>query len=300
MEEYIYCIIIILVLMWYISKCFSFIGKIIKSLFLKIFKIKESIEENINEEDISEEYNEYELREKSEELYLTPVQAGVLLENSVKFHHVVATVLHFLEAGFISLKKIQKNDGTIAYRFEKKEKEFCDYYLYLPKKITPELIDKLKENKVSISEIYIIDKIVFKYYYSVNADRIYQFYDNYDDYSSLYRSSYENDEYAELSYELRKVTKIVHDEFKKLQLYKTKINLHKNKDIKTKLGQAKINQLNLYKEKIEKDTLLPERSIENIYLWGEHLIYGVAFNVCKTSIKDANDIYHGRERKTNE
>ena len=53
----------------------------------------------------------------------------------------------------------------------------------------------------------------------------------------------------------------------------------------------------LNKDKLKNDTLLSERSIENIYLWGEHLIFGVTFGVCKASINDAVDIYEDKRKK---
>lgn len=234
------------------------------------------------------------IREENYDKVLTPVQVGVLFEKKVKFNHIVATILRFLDLGFIGLQKINKTDGDIAYRFVKQNKKFCDYYLYTEANITRERVEELKKNNISISEIYIIDEIIFKYYSNVNADRIYQFYDNYDEYSKLYNNLYKKSELDEMHYNFYKVKELVYKEFKEMQL----INPINNR--KTNLWKEKLNQAKLYKEKIKNDTLLPERTIENIYLWGEHLIYGVALNVCKTSIQDAKNIYQNKERKTNE
>lgn len=41
-----------------------------------------------------------------------------------------------------------------------------------------------------------------------------------------------------------------------------------------------------YESGIKHNSLLPERSVENIYLWGEHLIFGVALDACELAIDD--------------
>lgn len=230
------------------------------------------------------------------EFYLTPIQAAMMLEDKVKNYHIIATILHFLELGFIELTKIYRKDGTFAYRFEKKEKEFCDYYSFSNRILSTNQKEKLKNNKISVSEIYIIDRIVFKYYNYVNADRIYEFYDSYDDYSKLYNNSREINELKDLDYDLKNVEKIIKEEFKEKGIHKAKRkNLY---NIKTsELFFKKSVEITEYKNKLKYDTYLSERSIENVYLWGEHLIYGVAFNVCKTSIKDAISIYEGKRKK---
>ncbi|MBQ7409819.1 MAG: hypothetical protein IJW20_00360 [Clostridia bacterium] len=230
------------------------------------------------------------------EFYLTPIQAAMMLEDKVKNYHIIATVLHFLELGLIELTKICRKDGTFAYRFEKKEKEFCDYYSFSNRVLSTEQKEKLKNNKISVSEIYIIDRIVFKYYNHVNADRIYEFYDSYDDYSKLYNNTRGINELKELDFDLRNVEKIIKEEFKEKGIHKAKRkNLFNFKT--SKLFFKKSVEVTDYKNKLKYDTYLSERSIENVYLWGEHLIYGVAFNVCKTSIKDAISIYEGKRKK---
>lgn len=240
-------------------------------------------------------YEEYTDKIELEELYLTPVQAGYLLENTVKYNHVVATILHFLDLRIITLKKIKKEDGTVAYRFEKNDTEFCNYYNFCGEKISEELIKKANKKKISLSEIFIIDRIVFKYYNYVNADRIYLLYDGIDDYSKLYNLK-EINEIDELKVNLSSVSEVINDEFEKIGILKKHNKFDKNSET-TKLGFAKKYSLYKYMQKIKNDTLLPERSIENVHLWGEHLIYGVAFNVCKTVIKDAKDIYEGKRKK---
>lgn len=231
----------------------------------------------------------------SKDIFLTPVQAGMVLENSLKNYHIIATILHFLDLELIDLTKIYRDDGTWAYRFEKKDKLFCDYNNFSGDNFSEANIKKAKDKKISVSEIYIIDKIVFKYYSFVNADRIYEFYDSIDDYSKLYNSRGIN-ELKELDYDLAKVKKIIKDELLEKGLKRSKIlpiDTFKYVD----LFNRKHNEISEYKNKLENDTLLPERSIENVHLWGEHLIYGVAFNVCKTSIKDAIEIYEGKRKK---
>lgn len=257
------------------------------------FKAKKATE-NLYEKSLlfQKNFNEDDVKN----IYLTPIQSAMLLEDKIKNYHIIATILHFLELGFIELTKIYRKDGTFAYRFEKKEKEFCDYYSFSNKILTAEKKEKLKNNKISVSEIYIIDRIVFKYYNYVNADRIYEFYDSYDDYSKLYNNSREINELKDLDYDLKNVKKIINEEFIEKGLYKTKRNNLYN--IKTSaLFFKKSAEVIEYKNKLKYDTYLSERSIENVYLWGEHLIYGVAFNVCKTSIKDAINIYEGKRKK---
>lgn len=234
--------------------------------------------------------------DETQDVYLNPLQAGYLLEGTIKYHHVVATILHFLDLGIISLEKIYRNDKTVGYRFEKKKLEFCDYYLYTDENITPEKKENVLKNKISISEIYIIDKVVFKYYNYVNADRIYEFYDNYDDYSKLYSGTRPIKESSELHYDYEFATKLIMKEFWDLKLYEKKKILKQELGLESNLYYIKYKRLTEYKDKLQNDTLLPERTIENVYLWGEHLIYGVAFNVCKTSIKDATDIYEGKRK----
>lgn len=235
---------------------------------------------------------EQEAKEGVNDFHLTPVQAAMMLEDDLKNYHIIATILHFLELGFIDLTKIHRDDGTWAYRFEKKDKLFCDYNLFSGENLTKENINKANKEKISISEIYIIDRIVFKYYNYVNADRIYEFYDSIDDYSKLYNLR-EINELKELDYDLEKVRNLVKDELTKKGLKKTRTVDNINSDLFNK----KRDEIIAYKNKLKYDTLLPERSIENVYLWGEHLIYGVALNVCKTSIKDAISIYKGKRKK---
>lgn len=234
--------------------------------------------------------------DESKDVYVTPLQAGYMLDGLIKYHHVVATILHFLDLGFISLEKTYRKDGTVGYRFEKKELEFCDYYKYTDENITPERKEKVLKNKISISEIYIIDRVVFKYYNFVNADRIYEFYDNYDDYSKLYSGTRPIKESVELKYDFEMAEKIIIKEFWDLEFYKRKKVFKTEVGLESNLYYVKFKKLTDYKNKLLHDTLLPERTIENVHLWGEHLIYGVAFNACKTSIKDATDIYEGKRK----
>lgn len=231
---------------------------------------------------------------KDDDLYLTPVQAAMILEDNLKNYHIIATILHFLELDIIDLTKIYRNDGTWAYRFEKKDKFFCDYNMFSGDNFSKENINKAKEKKISISEVYIIDRIVFKYYNYVNADRIYEFYDSIDDYSKLYNSR-KIQELKELDYDLDKVKELIKEEFVRKGL---KITSESSPNTFEYVDfNKKYEEILRYKNKLKYDTLLPERSIENVHLWGEHLIYGVAFNVCKTSIKDAIEIYKGKRKK---
>ncbi len=234
-------------------------------------------------------------KEEPDKMFLTPVQVGMMLENKLKNYHIIATILHFLNLELIDLTKIHRDDGTWAYRFEKKDKFFCDYNMFSGDNFSKENINKAKEKMISVSEIYIIDRIVFKYYSHVNADRIYEFYDSIDDYSKLYNSR-EINELKELDYDLDKVRDIVGNELIRKGLKKSKI-LPQNTFEYVDLYNRKYNEILDYKNKLKYDTLLPERSIENVHLWGEHLIYGVALNVCKTSIKDAIEIYEGKRKK---
>ena len=230
-----------------------------------------------------------------EDIFLTPIQAGMILENSLKNYHIIATILHFLDLELIDLTKIYRDDGTWAYRFEKRDKLFCNYNNFSGDNFSKENINKANEKKISVSEIYIIDRIVFKYYSHVNADRIYEFYDSIDDYSKLYNLR-EINELKELDYDLDKVKELVSDELIKKGLKRSRILPFDTFEY-VDLFNRKYNEILEYKNELESNTLLPERSIENVYLWGEHLIYGVALNVCKTSIKDAIEIYEGKRKK---
>lgn len=234
----------------------------------------------------------------AKEITVTPLQAGFLLDEKIKKYHIIATMLHFLDLGIIKLEKILRNDNTFAYRFRKNEIEFCDYNLYTEANITPERKGKVIKRGISISEIYIIDKIIFKYYNYINADRIFTLYDSIDDFSKLYNLKNGINERKELELDLAEVEKHIKGEFVDLGLYSYKE--YKNKTvnlIESKLYEEKEKLLLEYKDKLQNDTLLSERCIENIYLWGEHLIFGVAFGVCKASIKDAIDIYEDKRKK---
>lgn len=239
-------------------------------------------------------------KKKNKNIYLTPMQAGFVLNGKINFNHIVATILQFLDKGIITLEKIYRKDGTFAYRFSKKEIEFCDYSLYVGKKLTDEKIKKLKDKGVTLSEIYTIDKIIFKYYSSINADRIFELYDNYDDYSKLYNLQ-EIEERKELHTYLRKVKNLLFCELNEKsenfgENYKKYAGLYQVpfETLEEVYAFVVKGDLIKYKEKLQNDTLLSERSIENVHLWGEHLIYGVALGVCKTSIKDAKEIYEGK------
>lgn len=232
------------------------------------------------------------------EIYITPLQAGFLLEQRINRNHIIATILHFLDLGIIKLEKIYRNDNTFAYRFEKYEMEFCDYNLYTKANITSEKKEKVAKRGISISEIYLIDRIVFKYYNYINADRIFTLYDSIDDFSKLYNLQNGINEKKELAADSSEVEKCIRSEFVDIGLYSYKENRDKTINIiESKLYEEKGLLLLEYKDKLENDTLLSERSIENLYLWGEHLIFGVALGVCKASIKDAIDIYEDKRKK---
>lgn len=232
------------------------------------------------------------------DIKLTPLQAGYLLEEKINRNHIIATILHFLDLGIIKLEKIYRNDNTFAYRFEKNEKEFCDYNLYTEASITSEKKEKVIKRGISISEIYLIDRIVFKYYNYINADRIFSLYDSIDDFSKLYNLKDGINELKELEMDSAKVIKCIKEEFIDIGLYSYKENRDKTINIiESKLYEDKGKILLEYKDKLQNDTLLSERSIENIYLWGEHLILGVALGVCKASIQDAVDIYQDKRKK---
>ena len=229
---------------------------------------------------------------------ITPLQAGFLLEEKITRNHIIATILHFLDLGIIKLEKIYRNDHTFAYRFEKNEMEFCNYNLYTSENITTEKKEKVIKRGISISEICLIDRIVFKYYNHINADRIFTLYDSIDDFSKLYNLKNGINELKDLDFDLEKVKKCIKSEFIDLGLYSYKEKQDKTlRIIESKLYEEKEKILFNYIDKIQNDTLLSERCIENIYLSGEHLIYGVAFGVCKASINDAIDIYKDRRKK---
>lgn len=228
------------------------------------------------------------------DIHLTPMQAGFLLSRWITFNHIVATILHFLNKGILSLEKFRRKDGTFAYRLAKKELEFCNYGMYSLEFITDEKINKLKEKQITLSEIYVIDKIVFKYYTNINADRIFELYDNYDDYSKLYKLRPIN-ERKELQDDLFRARAIILQELN--EKYGEFGENYKNPKAfyyPSMIYEYKVKDIRKYKRKLLYDTLLSERSIENVHLWGEHLIYGVALGVCKTSIKDAIEIYKGK------
>ena len=234
------------------------------------------------------------------QLYLTPVQAGFLLEREVKIHHIIATILHFLDIGIIKLEKIYRNDKTYAYRLKKNLMEFCNYNLYTDDVITEEKKERIKKKGISISEICIIDRIVFKYYNNINVDRIFQLYDSVDDFSALYNLN-EINELKELELDKQKVENCINKEFFELGLYEKKSQKHFFEKFEylapTSLYGQKAISLAEYKDKLLDDTLLSERCIENIYLWGEHLIYGVALKACIASIQDAIEIYEDKREK---
>ena len=234
----------------------------------------------------------------AKDIIVMPLQAGFLLDEKINKNHIIATMLHFLDLGIIKLEKILRNDNTFAYRFKKNEMEFCDYNLYTDANITSERKENVIKRGVSISEIYIIDRIIFKYYNHINADRIFTLYDSIDDFSKLYNLKTGINERKELELDLTEVEKIIKGEFVDIGLYSYKEYRNKTVSIiESKLYEEKVKLLLEYKNKLQNDTLLSERCIENIYLWGEHLIFGVAFGVCKASIKDAIDIYEDKRKK---
>ena len=123
-------------------------------------------------------------------------------------------------------------------------------------------------------------------------------YDSVDDFSKLYNLKDGINELKELDLDLARVEKCINSEFIDIGIYSYKEKKGKIVSIiESKLYEEKIKLLLEYKDKLQNDTLLSERCIENIYLWGEHLIFGVAFGVCKASIKDAIDIYEDKRKK---
>lgn len=242
------------------------------------------------------DYKNIAKKEDANDIYLTPLQAGYLIDKKIKNYHIIATILHFLDLGIIKLEKIYRKDKTFAYRFSKYQMEFCDYSLYSNKNLSNETRENLRKRGISISEICIIDKIVFKYYNYINADRIFELYDSKDDYSKLYNLR-EINEVKELKMDKDLVEKCISNEYIELGLYSYKGEYNLLGLLPSKLYSDKIKLLYEYKNKLQKDTFLPERNIENVYLWGEHLIYGVALNVCKASIKDAIKIYEGKIKR---
>lgn len=248
----------------------------------------------------------------AENLYLTPVQLGFLYSFDIRYEQVIATILHYLELGYIKLTKLPKKDGVVSYRFEKNHEIYCDTHKVFKDgflKIYPNVEEDLKKSGISKSEVFIIDRIVFKYYSYVNAERIYELYDAHDDYSKLYNSR-PIDELQDLNLAYSNLRDMVVNELVDLgvfwkeplrspKVFRDSFGVHYcYNDVKnTLLGLAKSYQIRKYRDKLKNDTLLPERTIENVHLWGEHLINGVALGVCRTTIQDATDIYEGKRKK---
>lgn len=212
----------------------------------------------------------------------SPLEIGYLVDGKMKYEHIVGTLLKFISEKYIKVIPIYKNDEIISYELEKIKSDIYNPKPYINlvdiKKIELKDIKYLMKKKLSISEIYVINRMVFNDNDKISIKDIEKFYDNKDCIG---------EETEELLAKKVFATKLIQKELEICGI------LNENKKKLTTTGKMKKQEWIDFSSKLKEETYMKEKDINSITIWGENLAIGVALSVCKASIKDANKLYKG-------
>lgn len=211
----------------------------------------------------------------------SPLMIGYLCDGKVKYRHIMATLLNFMQKGYIEVLKINEKNNQINYKLIKKNIEIFNPKVYESLKsldYNNVLRKKLIKYEVSVSDIFAINRIIFNDNKEVTPADIVKFYDDED---------CEGKESEELIAKLIYLEKLINKEFEIYGLIEkssTTINSYKGK--LTNMGIVKRSEwLNITK-KLNTQTLIANRDVQGILIWGKYMAYAVALNVSKIAIND--------------
>lgn len=211
----------------------------------------------------------------------SPLMIGYLCDGKVKYRHIMATLLNFIQKGYIEILKINEKNTQINYKLIKKNIEIFNPKVYESLKnleYNNVLRRKLIKYEVSASDIFAINRIIFNDNKEVTPADIVKFYDDED---------CEGKESEELIAKLIYLEKLINKEFEIYGLIEknsTTINSYKGK--LTNMGIVKRSEWLNITNKLKTETLIANRDAKGILVWGKYMAYAVALNVSKIAIND--------------
>lgn len=265
------------------------ISKYIKNNKREVANLKFKIS-NINpKEEINKEFNRIFHEDFSaENKYLeewdkikNPLMIGYLCDGEIKYRHIIATLLNFIQKGYIELIQITEKNNQKNYRLKKKDIEIFNPKVYENVK-TLEYNNKLRKQlvnfEVSASDIYTINRIIFNDNNEITPNDIIKFYDDED---------CEGKESEALKAKLIYLEKLINKEFEIYGIIEKNSSLTTlDKGKLTDIGIAKRSQWLKLANKLKTQTLIANRDAKGIIVWGEYMVYGIALNVCKIATND--------------
>lgn len=265
------------------------ISKYIKNNKREVANLKFKIS-NINpKEEINKEFNRIFHEDFSaENKYLeewdkikNPLMIGYLCDGEIKYRHIIATLLNFIQKGYIELIQITEKNNQKNYRLKKKDIEIFNPKVYENVK-TLEYNNKLRKQlvnfEVSASDIYTINRIIFNDNNEITPNDIIKFYDDED---------CEGKESEALKAKLIYLEKLINKEFEIYGIIEKNSSLNNlDKGKLTDIGIAKRSQWLKLANKLKTQTLIANRDAKGIIVWGEYMVYGIALNVCKIATND--------------
>lgn len=265
------------------------ISKYIKNNKREVANFKFKIS-NINpKEEINKEFNRIFHEDFSaENKYLeewdkikSPLMIGYLCDGAIKYRHIIATLLNFIQKGYIELIQITEKNNQKNYRLKKKDIEIFNPKVYENVK-TLEYNNKLRKQlinfEVSASDIYTINRIIFNDNNEITPNDIIKFYDDED---------CEGKESEALKAKLIYLEKLINKEFEIYGIIEKNSSLTTlEKGKLTDIGIAKRSQWLKLANKLKTQTLIANRDAKGIIVWGEYMVYGIALNVCKIATND--------------
>ena len=214
----------------------------------------------------------------------SPLMIGYLCDGKVKYRHIIANLLNFIQKGYIEIIQINKKDNKIDYKLIKKNLEIYNPKVYESLKSLKNnnaLRKKLIHYEVSSSDIFVINRIIFNDNNEIKPEDIIKFYDDKD---------CDGKESEELIAKLIYLEKLINKEFEIYGLIEknsTTINSYRGK--LTNIGIVKRNEWLNIANKLKTQTLISNRDTQGILVWGKYMAYAVALNVSKIAINDLWD-----------
>ena len=265
------------------------ISKYIKNNKREVANLKFKIS-NINpKEEINKEFDRIFYGDLSaENKYLeewdkikSPLMIGYLCDGTIKYRHIIATLLNFIQKGYIELIPITEKNNQKNYRLKKKDIEIFDPKVYENIK-TLEYNNKLRKQlvnfEISASDIYTINRIIFNDNKEITPNDIIKFYDDED---------CEGKESEALKAKLIYLEKLINKEFEIYGIIeKNSFLTTLDKGKLTNIGIVKRSQWLKIANKLKTQTLIANRDAQGIIVWGKYMVYGIALNVCKIAIND--------------
>ena len=214
----------------------------------------------------------------------SPMMIGYLCDGTIKYRHIMATLLNFIQKGYIEIIQIEQKENKINYKLKKKNLEIFNGKVYENIKTLDydnQLRKKLLQYNVSASDIYAINRIIFDDNDEIIPGDVISFYDD---------EECEGKETEELKAKLIYLEKLINKEF---EIYgmaqESNLSTHDYKGKLTNIGIVKRNEWLNFARKLKKETLISNRDAQGVIVWGEYMAYAVALNVGKLAISDIWD-----------